>query len=359
MKLVMTLLAHDEADVVDAQVAFHLNAGVDLVIATDHRSSDETTEILERYAREGHVLLIREQREEFLESEFITRMARLAAREHGADWVINSAADEFWWPQGGDLKSVLALIPSRYSVVQAVIRNFVPRPDDRGFFSERMTVRLTMQAPINDPASPWRSYSKMIHRGDASVTVGRGGHHVAFEGSVVPLRGWYPVEVLHFGVRSVAQCAKKAASMQRAFSSRGSGPGTGYHASAYRALAEGRVDDYYAALALDDDDVARGIADGTLTVDTRLRDVVRALRDPSGAFVVSQGTPTVRFPTPTIVEDAAYAVEVTVLGEADLVRLRRDLDDLEGRLGRLERRPSARLRRFVVRAARRLSGRRS
>ena len=37
MRLVMTLLARDEADVVDAQVAFHLHAGVDFVVATTTR----------------------------------------------------------------------------------------------------------------------------------------------------------------------------------------------------------------------------------------------------------------------------------------------------------------------------------
>ena len=40
MKLVQTLVVRDEADIVDAQIAYHLNAGVDFVIASDHDSLD-------------------------------------------------------------------------------------------------------------------------------------------------------------------------------------------------------------------------------------------------------------------------------------------------------------------------------
>ena len=108
MTLVMTLLARDEIDVVDSWLAFHLNAGADLVIATDNRSEDGTTEVLEQYARSGQVHLIREPGEDLRQDEWVTRMARLAATEYGADWVINSDADEFWWPRGASLAGVLA-----------------------------------------------------------------------------------------------------------------------------------------------------------------------------------------------------------------------------------------------------------
>ena len=58
MKLVMTLMVRNEADIIDSQIAFHLAAGVDFVIAMDHGSTDETTEILERYERSGVLHLL-------------------------------------------------------------------------------------------------------------------------------------------------------------------------------------------------------------------------------------------------------------------------------------------------------------
>src|SRR5207247_10873832 len=108
MKLVVTVLARDEADVIDAQVAYHLSAGADFVIATDNNSRDGTTEILERYADQGRAHLIREPAEGLRQGAWVTRMARLAATEFGTGWVINTGADAFWWPRDGSPKGVHA-----------------------------------------------------------------------------------------------------------------------------------------------------------------------------------------------------------------------------------------------------------
>lgn len=358
MKLVMTLLARDEADIVEAWLAFHLNAGVDFVIATDNRSEDGTTEILERYARDGHVHLVREPGEDLRQDEWVTRMARLAATDFGADWVINSDADEFWWPRGASLRDVLAPIPARYGTVGAFLRVFVPRPGDDGRFAERMTVRFSALAPINDPASLYKPIRKVIHRAHPEIRVTR-GNHALIDSPFAPLRGWFPIEVFHFPLRSLAQCEHKAELQGTAFEKYIARPPTAYHAQMFEAFKDGAIADYYDALVIDDTQVERGVAEGRLVVDTRLRDALRS-RSRAGdgqTFLPAEEGPALGFSTPTLVDEATYAVEAATLGEADVVRLQRRLDTLEGRLASIEQRLPNRIYRKLTKPVKRALGR--
>jgi hypothetical protein len=344
MKVVMTLLARDEADIVETQLKFHLNAGVDFVIATDNLSQDGTTEILDSYAKAGQLHLIREDGEYLRQAEWITRMGRLAATDFGADWVIHSDADEFWWPRGDSLKEVLTSIPARYGIVRSLLRHFVPRPDDGSSFAERMTVRMSSSAPINDPRSLFRPNLKIIHRADPNVNVSIGAQRL-LESSLVPLRGWYPVEFFHFPVRNLEQCERKYSHQQ-------TGPGqtpSPYYDRVRALIAEGRLDEVYDSLVVDDAALERGLEEGSLVLDTRLRDALRTLGEGKQ----------IAFPRPTVVDEAAYAVDVAALGEADLVRLQRRLDTLEQRLLTIERRPSVRIESKLRSAAKKLVRRNS
>jgi len=340
MKVVLTVLARDEADVIDAQLAFHLNAGVDFVIATDNASQDGTTEILEAYAREGCLHLIREPAEGLRQGEWVTRMAQLAARQFGADWVINSDADEFWWPRGSSLRDVLAAVPEQYGVVHAFWRSFAPRPDDGVFFVERMTARVSSAAPINDPRSFYRPVTKVAHRADPDVIVGRGNHDLVHS-DLRPLTTWHPLEVLHFPLRSRAQWSRKVQLQGEAFTKHIARAGTGYHLTSYDALQRGRIDEQHDSMVVDDEALERGLTDGTLIVDTRLRNVLRSLRlaSPIDArqFALPSERPTPPpFPQPTLADEAAYAAEAAALDEAYVVRVQRRLDGLERRIESLE-----------------------
>jgi hypothetical protein len=337
MKLVMTLLARDEADIVDAQIAFHLNAGIDFVIATDNRSVDGTTEILERYARDGHLHVIAEQGDDLRQSEWVTRMARLAATEFAADWVLNADADEFWCARGGSLRELFAAVPERFGVIRGAWRNFVPRPDDDRFFAERMTVRL------GDPGfhpHPLSTHFKSAHRARADVRIGRGNHE-AFADGLVPLRGWYPVEIFHFPVRSLEHCRRKYVTQFVALD-RNSEKGIAAHmAEAYLAYQAGALDAYYEPLVVDDERLALGQQEGQLIVDTRLRDALRALGFGESGASVTPAAPEL----PTVADLASFAAEYSALQEADLgLAYGSEVAELERRLAGLEQRASSALR---------------
>ena len=130
MMLVLTLLCRDEADILESMLRFHLEQEVDWVIATDNGSVDGTKAILQRYERQARLQLIQEPEHTHDQAVWVTRMARMAA-EQGADWVINSDADEFWWPQQGTLKSTLAALPDSVQACRVQRSNFLPPPRDQ------------------------------------------------------------------------------------------------------------------------------------------------------------------------------------------------------------------------------------
>jgi hypothetical protein len=323
VRVVQTLVVRDEADIVDAQITYHLKAGVDFVLATDHDSRDGTAEILASYEREGHLRLFREKGE-MRDSQWRTQMARLAVTEHGADWVVNTDADEFWMPRRGTLKEMLAAIPETFGVIWALTRHFVPRPIGDPAFAERMTARLSATTPLNDPTSPYRPHAKVAHRGDAGVVVFYGSHDVG--SSFAPLREWYPADVLHFPFRSREQWERKGVRRAR------HDKRLGQYVRAQGAAESGQSEDFYGSLVVDDAALERGLKNGSLVVDTRLRERLRSSRaTPSGGSSADG------------VEDCLRAgAEAAALRDANLVRAARRLDELSARLGQLERRRWAR-----------------
>ncbi|HXG76085.1 MAG TPA: glycosyltransferase family 2 protein [Gaiellaceae bacterium] len=320
MKVVLTLLVRDEADILDEHLTFHLNAGVAFVVATDHRSQDGTTDILEAYAQSGVLRLLREDEERIRQSEWMTRMARLAAEEHGADWVLSSDADEFWWPRAGSLEEALASVPDGFGTVRGFSQSFVPVRGP-GSFAERMTVRLSAVAAINDSATSFRPVSKVAHRAHPRSLVGQ-GNHAAFVPGRPELPGWHPFELLHFPLRSAEQVARKHRNTLAAWRRNLRGD-----LARARAISEvGAAEAFYERVALSAEEVERGLAHGLLVEDTRLRDALTAIRG---------GAPT-PFAVPSVRDRARHAAELGSLFDAELVRARRRLDELAQRVAARE-----------------------
>jgi glycosyltransferase involved in cell wall biosynthesis len=312
----MTLAVRDEADVIEANIRYHLDAGVDFIIVTDHSSTDGTTEILRRYERDGRLQLIRREEEAFRQTEWVNEMARLAATSYGADWVINADADEFWWPHSGTLREVFAAVPARYGTIRGIWRHFVLRPEEPAPFYERMVVR---RAPALEPADPYCANAKVAHRADPNVRVSRGNHD-AFGERLSLLREWVPLEIFHFPIRSQQQLETKYPDKLVGHRLSGLDLVPLHIARIAKSLQEnpGRL---YRSLLVDDAAYEQGVAAGLLTVDTRLRDQLR------GDAVTA----------PSLADDVAFAQEIDAMLTLDAaLRLLARVDSFDRRLAAVE-----------------------
>ena len=269
MKLVMTLLVRDEEDIVADNLDFHLAQGVDEVIVTDNGSVDGTLEILRAYEARGLVRIIVEPTDDYSQGRWVTRMARLAATEHKADWVINNDADEFWWPRAGTLRTLFEGLGDDVGAVVGHRTNFVPRPEDDRPYWERMTLRERESLnPVGKPLPP-----KLAHRAHPEIVVVQGNHRIKGPDVGSELDDG-SIEILHFPMRSYAQFENKIVKGGRAYARNKELPektGRTWR-RLYETWEQGGLPAHYEA------SVVAEAARKDLLEDTRLRDYLEARR---------------------------------------------------------------------------------
>lgn len=221
-RLVMTLLVRNEVDVIEGNLRFHLDHGVDFIVVTDNGSSDGTTEILEEYAKMGVVHLIHEPSRIFHQQTWVNEMGQRACSKFAADIVFHADADELWQPASGSLKRELA-VRNRVDVLSVPVKNMmlVNKDGDERFPHD---VTYEVNNPINKPVHKvmaevaqrsfflYRYPNKVIyktHRGYINVV--QGNHDID------PKNTWrefikqasFDIEILHFPVRGFKQFQQK------------------------------------------------------------------------------------------------------------------------------------------------------
>ncbi len=303
MKLAMTLIVRNEADIIEDNLRYHRAQGVDFFVVLDNGSTDGTIEILEPYERAGILKLVQMPGTMLtIQRKGNTLIARLA-HEMGADWVFHNDADEFWWPVNGNLKEAFESIPDDQGVVLAPRTEFLPRPDGPGSFAERLTIREARfrrppkTAHRTHPAIKlWSAHpiDLWVKREDPprSGLVGKpvlrieASHREERELDLV-LAQDFPVGVLHFPLRSFEQYRKKVAiaddnrMWERNEETR----------ALHDAYQSGRLEEVFENLTVDDEAVARGLAEGWLLEDTDFRDYLLAC---PGVFEEGQSPPGAR-----------------------------------------------------------------
>ncbi len=312
MKLVMTVGRSTDHELLAANVTFHLAAGVDHIVAPDAQDVEALRELID----EGRVTPVPSATRSA--ASLRERMELAAVQNLDAAWLIHADPEEFWWPRARSLAALLRSVPPAFGIVRGLWRPFVPSIDDGRPFHERMTLRLAQYAALVDPDSEYDPRTRMAHRAHPAGAVGA-ATALMLDEPFVPVRGWYPIEILHFPWREAGSAGRDT-----------DAPGSSLHRllTAFE-LAEGQVQ--------------RGVERGVLIEDTRLRDALRLLAA-GGSLELA---------APEAVDEALYAADVSAAIEADEIRMRRDLDRIALRVAGIEALAGVRSERWVRRIIRR------
>ena len=278
MMLVLTLLCRDEADILESMLRFHLAQGVDRIIATDNGSVDGSLEILQRFERRGQLTLLQESEHTHDQAVWVTRMARMAA-DMGADWVINSDADEFWWPHQGDLKTSLEQLPASTEGLLVDRTNFLPpvrnNRDKRPFYQRQTLRERVSRNSLGRPLPP-----KLIHRAHPEVEITDGNHGARVDGTPITTIENASIEILHVPIRSYNQLERKIRQGAEALERNkrvSQGIGDSWRKIYANHLRRGTLPAYYDSLRPNPAGIASQLIRGELIDDRRLQ---KALGNP-------------------------------------------------------------------------------
>ncbi|MEQ9259839.1 MAG: glycosyltransferase family 2 protein [Roseovarius sp.] len=285
MKLIMTLLVRDEIDIVESNLSFHLESGVDHIVAIDNGSVDGTRDILADFARQGLVKIIDEPVQNFDQGAWMTNAAILARDELGADWILNNDADEFWVSRNGHLKDLLRA--SSADILSCSRLNMVyPWDDERDeswaakciyrvrkpFKIPRLANRLTDDLPC--PYFYLDLPNKALVRASRLTQIAQGNHSASFDYDATEAPG--EIDIFHFPIRSTSQFRSKVVNGGGAYARNTVLPaGMGWHWRRwYRMLQTKGIEATIADAFPNREALKRGLADGIVVEDYRMNSLI-------------------------------------------------------------------------------------
>ena len=265
-KVVMTLIVKDEDDILEENIIFHLNTGVDLILAMDNNSSDGTTDILKKYKKTGSLIYFLEPSQEYLQDKWATFLAHQAYFEHQADWIIHTDADEFFIPNFGNIMECLAEVQTRTDVLFINRHDFIPikRP-------ERLSAPIEMIYRKADSLEWFTGkpiLPKIIHKGFPDMQVTKGNHNI--HGSLIKKKIDFPnIETFHYPIRSFQQFEKKIKLTGIQHINNINSKNNRYFYW-YSMLEQGKLKDVYDEYCLDEEQIQAYLENGDLLKEQRL-----------------------------------------------------------------------------------------
>ncbi|MFA6160260.1 MAG: glycosyltransferase family 2 protein [Parcubacteria group bacterium] len=209
-KLIMTLLARDEDDIIRQNIEFHLSRGVDFIIATDNASSDNTREIFKEYQAKGKLFLIDEPGRDKSQAAWNNRMTKIAIDKYRASAVFHCDADEFWLSKSGNLKKDIFKTKEDVLIVDVINillednngKEFFPK--DTKYIVLKPLESLTKEYELKNKNMYLFKYPpKVILKTKGGVIeVTQGNHSIINNNNKYEVANFTDIEVYHFPLRN-------------------------------------------------------------------------------------------------------------------------------------------------------------
>lgn len=252
----MTLLVRDEEDIVEQNICFHLNSGVDFVVAIDNGSIDKTPEILRKYKKKGLLDFEIVEEHTYEQSKWVSIMAKRAVSEHGATHLFHCDADEFWFPDDGDLKRIL---PRENEVFYISLINYLPPQDKEvGFSFKNFSYVVSFPLPYPEKKEDLDSSKLLLYKYPKKIMSSKEFTHIMMgnHGVVSPKKIKKTiidsVKIHHFSIRSFRHFQQKVINGGLAYEKNpDQNPNIGWHWKRWYLLyKEGELEREYDKLSL-------------------------------------------------------------------------------------------------------------
>ncbi|MDO6746271.1 glycosyltransferase family 2 protein [Gilvimarinus sp. 1_MG-2023] len=279
LKLCMTILVRDEAALIRENLDYHLSRGVDFIIATDNCSQDGTATILREYEKKGLLHYIFEPADDYSQDLWVTRMARIAAEEYKADWIMHTDADEFWWPSNSEkIPDILGSVAPNIDGLKVRRSNFAPTDgyDNELPFYSQLTVREKHSLnSLGRPLPP-----KICHRGRPDVKINQGNHSFELHSQTPCVKQCNEILIFHFPQRGFNEFQKRVRQGGAAYNRNNrlaKNVGNTWR-KLYQLEQRGELKNYFDGATFSEEQITQGISENTLIVDTRLSDYMQKMR---------------------------------------------------------------------------------
>ena len=266
-KLMMTLLVRNEADIIETNLFFHRQMGVDGFIVTDNNSTDETANILRKYYEKGWIKeIINEPGNNYNQKKWVDRMIKIAKNKYHTDWIINADADELWYTPLGNLKKEIDYLTC--NIVNCPLMNVMPEEKTPLSCWNKVVV-----SPIQDleerGLSKYAIYNiqinKEMHRTKGYIRISDGNHFV----EMFPEKRSYnsTIVIYHYPVRGYSHFQKKVVQGGEAINNNPA-KNIGTHWKAlYDIYLQGKLFEEYKKVVGDKNVVGQMLDEGSVKID--------------------------------------------------------------------------------------------